>query len=50
MAVEIRNWISKEMGSTVLILELLANGPLSGLAIKIAQRSRLVQFNEGEEL
>lgn len=49
VAVEIRNWISKEMGSTVPILELLANGPLSGLALKIAQRSRLVQVGEGEK-
>lgn len=49
VAVEIRNWILKDMGSTVPILELLANGPLSGLAMKIAQRSRLVQVGEGEK-
>jgi hypothetical protein len=49
VAVEIRNWISKDLGSTVPILELLANNPLSQLAMKIAQRSRLVQVNEGEK-
>lgn len=50
VAVEIRNWISKEMNSTIPILELLANTPLSQLATKIAQRSRLVHVNEGEKL
>ena len=49
VAVEIRNWISKEMGSTIPILELLANSPLSQLATKIAQRSSLVQLNVAEK-
>jgi len=49
VAVEIRNWISKEMSSTIPILELLANNPLSLLAMHIAQRSRIVQVNEGEK-
>lgn len=49
VAVEIRNWISKEMGSTIPILELLANSPLSQLAVKIAQRSRIVQLNDAEK-
>jgi acyl carrier protein len=48
VAVEIRNWVSKEMGATIPILELLANMPLSQLAMKISQRSRLVQLNEAE--
>lgn len=50
VAVEIRNWISKEMGATIPILELLANMPLSQLAMKISQRSGLVQLNEAEHL
>jgi acyl carrier protein len=50
VAIEIRNWISKEMDATIPILELLANMPLSQLAMKISQRSRLVQLNEAENL
>ena len=42
VAVEMRNWLFREMDSTVPILELLANNPLSALAMKIAKRSKLV--------
>jgi acyl carrier protein len=49
VAVELRNWIAKEMDSTVPILELLASEPLTGLAVKIAKRSRAVHFEAGED-
>ena len=42
VAVEMRNWLLREMDATVPILELLANNPLKSLAMKIARRSRLV--------
>jgi acyl carrier protein len=42
VAVEIRNWIDKEMESTMPILELMANQSISQLSEKIAQRSKLV--------
>lgn len=48
VAVEMRNFISKEMESTVPILELLANIPLTQLATKIASRSRLVSIETTE--
>jgi acyl carrier protein len=49
VAVELRNWIAKEMDSTVPILELLASEPLTTLASKITKRSRLVTVEGGEE-
>ena len=42
VAVEMRNWLFREMDATVPILELLANNPLTALATKIARRSKLV--------
>jgi acyl carrier protein len=48
VAVELRNWIAKEMESAVPILELLANNSLLQLATKIAQRSKLVSITERE--
>lgn len=42
VAVELRNWISKKMESTVPILEVLASGSLGELAGKIAGKSLLV--------
>nr|QTE76000.1 ScyPKS [Scytalidium album] len=44
VAVEMRNWIVREMDSTMPILELLANQSLQQLSAKIAQRSRLVDL------
>ncbi|KAH9890821.1 KR domain-containing protein [Xylariomycetidae sp. FL2044] len=44
VAVEMRNWIVREMDSTVPILELLANQGLQQLSATIAQRSRLVNL------
>lgn len=46
VAVEMRNWITKDMDSTLPVLELLASDPLTHLATKIAQRSRSVQVAE----
>lgn len=42
VAVEMRNWLFREMDSTVPILELLANNSLSQLSSKIVKRSKLV--------
>lgn len=42
VAVEMRNWLFREMDATVPKLELLANNPLAALATKIAKRSKLV--------
>ena len=42
VAVELRNWLAREMESTVPILDLLANQSLVMLAGKIAHKSRLV--------
>lgn len=44
VAVEMRNWIVREMDSTMPILELLANQSLHQLSAKIAERSRLVDI------
>lgn len=44
VAVELRNWISQEMESTIPILELVANTPILQLSAKIAARSRLVHL------
>ncbi|KAH8799346.1 putative polyketide synthase [Xylogone sp. PMI_703] len=49
VAVEMRNWIVREMDSTMPILELLANQSLQQLSAKIAQRSRLVDLKVAEK-
>jgi acyl carrier protein len=49
VAVELRNWITREMDSTVPILELLANSPMTSLSMKIASRSRLVHLGVEKE-
>ncbi|KAI9927041.1 hypothetical protein MW887_003422 [Aspergillus wentii] len=43
VAVEMRNWIAKNMESTVPILEILASGSVMELAMKIAAKSVLVR-------
>ncbi|KAL6715297.1 hypothetical protein ACLMJK_007562 [Lecanora helva] len=45
VAVELRNWIAREMDSTIPILDLLANQSLQQLSAKIAQKSRLVNVS-----
>lgn len=42
VAVEMRNWLFKEMDATISILELLANQPLLSLATKIAKGCKLI--------
>ena len=44
VAVEMRNWLFKEMDATISILELLANQPLVSLAAKIAKGCKLVDL------
>ena len=47
VAVEMRNWISREMDASVSILEFLANQSLEKLAEKIVARSKVVKFGKG---
>lgn len=47
VAVELRNWISKVMQSSVSILEILASTSMLQLASQIADRSRLVHIDDG---
>ncbi|EAW12336.1 putative polyketide synthase [Aspergillus clavatus NRRL 1] len=46
MAVELRNWVAKNMESTVPILDILASSTLLDLAGKIASKSNLVNLEE----
>lgn len=48
VAIELRNWISKTMESTIPILEILASSSLLELAGKIASKSQLVSINTDE--
>ena len=43
VAVELRNWLLRELDSAVPILELMANVSLSQLSIKVAKNSKLVR-------
>ncbi|KAL9616313.1 MAG: hypothetical protein Q9160_008808 [Pyrenula sp. 1 TL-2023] len=43
VAVELRNWLFKELDATMTILELLANVSFSSLLLKITKRSSLVK-------
>ncbi|KAJ5605451.1 hypothetical protein N7510_008232, partial [Penicillium lagena] len=45
VAIELRDWISKTMDSTIPILEILASGSLLELAGKIASKSQLLSIN-----
>ncbi|KAF2755008.1 ketoacyl-synt-domain-containing protein [Pseudovirgaria hyperparasitica] len=42
VAVEVRNWIFREARAQVSVFELLAGGPIKGMAEKIARKSALV--------
>ena len=44
VAVEMRNWLFKEMDATIPILELLANQPIVSLAAKIAKGCKLIDL------
>lgn len=43
VAVEMRNWLFRELDATVPILELLSNKPLTALSLEIAKRSKLLR-------
>ena len=43
VAVEMRNWIFKQLDCTIPILELLANMSITNIARKVAEKSRLVE-------
>ena len=49
VAVELRNWIAREMESTIPILDLLANQSLLQLSATIGQKSRLVKVATAEK-
>ena len=42
VAVEMRNWLLRELDSAIPILELMANVPLSHFSVKVAKNSKLV--------
>ena len=42
VAVELRNWISRELEANIPLMELMNNPSIEALAAKIAERSKLV--------
>jgi NADPH:quinone reductase-like Zn-dependent oxidoreductase/NADP-dependent 3-hydroxy acid dehydrogenase YdfG len=42
VALEVRNWIAREMKANIALLEILAAIPMTGFAAKIAEKSKLV--------
>lgn len=42
VALEVRNWITRELKANIALLEILASVPMATLAVKIAQKSKLV--------
>jgi acyl carrier protein len=46
VAVEMRNWIARELDATVPVLELMANEPMHTLSGKVVAKSRLVNLSE----
>ena len=49
VAVELRNWVAREMDSTIPILDLLANQSILQLSAKIAHKSHLVNIGTAEK-
>jgi hypothetical protein len=49
VAVEVRNWIAKEMLVEVSVFEILANVPMKQLAAELAAKSKLVQLAQAKE-
>ena len=41
VALEVRNWITRELRANIALLEILASVPMATLAVKIAQKSKL---------
>lgn len=46
VALEVRNWITRELKANIALLEILASVPMATLATKIAQKSKLVAGSE----
>jgi len=49
VAIEIRNWITRELEASLQVLELLTSNSITALAGTILKKSRLVDFKEGKE-
>lgn len=47
VAIEIRNWITRELDASLQVLELLTSSSIAALADLILKKSRLVSFGEG---
>lgn len=46
LAIEVRNWITREFEANLQVLELLGSGSIEGLAKAICAKSKLVSFKE----
>ena len=46
VALEVRNWITRELKANIALLEILAAVPMAALAVKIAEKSKLVVGSE----
>lgn len=42
VALEVRNWVTRELRANIALLEILASVPMATLAVKIAQKSKLI--------
>ena len=49
VAVEIRNWIMREIKSDISVFDILANIPISQLALTIAGKSKILSFQQAVE-
>jgi hypothetical protein len=46
VAIEIRNWITRELDASLQVLELLTSSSITALAGLILKKSKLVTFRE----
>jgi hypothetical protein len=49
VAVEFRNWFSKDLGADIPVLDIMGNDSIAQLAVKIAKTSKLVKLAEEAE-
>ena len=49
VAIEIRNWITRELEASLQVLELLTSSSITGLAETVLEKSRLVDFRDVKE-
>jgi len=49
VAVEFRNWFSKDLGADIPVLDIMGNDSIAQLAVKIAKTSKLVKIAEEAE-